>query len=264
MKATALKEKLQHTYQAMLEMIEVLVNKEGKTLNEALEHVNEKLSELEELSREESLEISEMLKQDLHDFSATLIEAKDAYKEQMKLDVAYITDNLFETFMKIADSNTAQLIEFKNRIEKEAREATTDEHNKEHQEHQTWHAEHALWLDEINFWKKDHEAALAKLHQIEQAIEAHNNALDEHAQVIQSHEALDKSHEQIISEAEQDPTSQLLEEQDQHKETVHQKTKEEHSKHAQLHNMMKKDHLQMMALVNRLHKAVVEKHDTVS
>jgi len=222
MTTETLKEKLQHTYQSMLETIEVLVNKEGKTIREAFDHAKEKLSEIEELSREEIQEISDTVKQDLQSFGDVLVEATDSYKEKMKFDLAYISDSLLDTFTKIADSSTAQLIEFKNKIEQEAREASMDEHTKEHREHQSWHSDHALWLDEISLWKKDHQTALDKLQQIEQAIKQHSNALDEHAQVIQFHEAEDKKHEQAMAETEKDPTSQVLEQQDEAEQTTHQ------------------------------------------
>ncbi len=126
MKTKALKEKLQKNYQAMLETIEVLINKEGHSLKEAFHHAEEKLSEIEELSREEIQEISDTVKQDLHSLSETLLEAKEAYKEQIKLNIAYMTEGLIDTLMKIADSNTAQLIEFKNKIAEEARKTSAD------------------------------------------------------------------------------------------------------------------------------------------
>lgn len=260
MKTEEIKEKLQRAYQAMVDTIEPLVEKEGKTLREAVETAEEKISEWEELSKEEVQEISAELKKDLRAMGETLEGAKEAYKEQLKMDAAYLTDSILEKFNKIADTPTAQFLLFKEQIEEEAREATFDEHLKEHQEHQNWHSEHQLWLDEIALWKQDHESALQKLHEIESALKKHSEELQEHEQVIKAHEAQDREHEEIIANVEQDPTSQVFEANDEREAKIHQKEKDVHAEHAELHQNMKKHHLHMMALVNKLYEEVVENY----
>jgi gas vesicle protein len=65
MKAQELNEKMKNAYQNMVEVIETLVDTEGKTLKEAVEIAEEKLSDWQELSREESQKISAEVQSDL-------------------------------------------------------------------------------------------------------------------------------------------------------------------------------------------------------
>jgi SHS2 domain-containing protein len=135
MKSDDLKSKLQKAYQSMVDTIDVLVKKEGKTLREALENAEEKLSEWEELTKEEVHEISTEVKNDLQSIGETLEGAKQAYKKQLKMDTTYVTDSILEKLSQIADTPTAQFLLFKEQLEEQAQQAVTDEHNNEHNDH---------------------------------------------------------------------------------------------------------------------------------
>jgi len=95
--------KMKSAYQHMVETIETLIDMEGKTLQEAVEIAEEKLSNWQELTKEEAQKISSEVKSDLQSIGETLNGAKDAYKEQFKIDAAYLTESLWEKLSKAAD-----------------------------------------------------------------------------------------------------------------------------------------------------------------
>ncbi len=120
-----LKNKLQKAYQSMVDTVEVLVKKEGKTLREAFENAEEKLSEWEELSKEEINDISTEVKNDLQAIGETFEGAKQAYKRQLKMDTTYVTDSILDKLSEIADTPTAQFLLFKEQLEEQTQQAVT-------------------------------------------------------------------------------------------------------------------------------------------
>ena len=90
------------------------------------------------------------------------------------------------------------------------------------------------------------------------SIKEHGDALDEHAQVIQAHEEQDKEHEEVMLASELDPSSRVLEADDDKEVDIHRQERKEHAKHAELHNYIKQHHRKMMALVNHLYKQVID------
>jgi|GEM_PF-1133234 len=259
MKKQELHQKLQGAYQEMVENIETLIKKEGKTLKEAVETSEEKLSNWKELTKEEAQKVSNEVKSDLQSLGETLNGAKDAYKEQFKQDASYLTESIWEKLRNIVDVSSEQFMSFAEEIKERAHKVRMDDHANEHKDHLRWYSDHELWLDEIELWKNDHQHALDKLQAIEAVITKHTDALNEHAQVIRSHEELDHKHEKVMQGAELDPTSRVMEREDDEEVNIHNQERQEHAQHAELHDYMKKGHREMMALVNNLYKQVVDK-----
>ena len=259
MRSQQLQEKLKHAYHQMVENIENLTLNDGKSLSEATQIAEEKLSDMKELTKEQAQKISAMVVNDVHSIGETLSGAKTAYKEQFKLDTAYLTETLWEKMSKVADVGTEEFLEFTENLKERANKRRTDDHASEHKEHSEWHEDHAFWLDEIAFWKKDHKDALEKLKKIEESIKKHGDLLDEHAQAIQAHEKMDQQHEEVMKEAEIDPTSHVFESDDDKDTDIHQQQREEHKQHAELHESLKKHHRQMMSMLNNLYKQVINK-----
>ena len=244
-------------YQELVDAVEELVVKEGKSLQEAFQLAEYKLDKWEELSQEEVQEISHGLKKDFQNLGHGLNLVKESYKEELKLDAAYITDSIWDKLLNIMDSNTAQLLAFEKNLDEQVQELTTAEHITNHQEHSQWESEHKLWLSEIALWKKESIQAQAQLEAIEIGIKKYSDALDEHAQVVQAHESSEHDHEKTMAKAEKDPTSQVFAEADEDGIELHKQEKHEHDQHAELHQSMKKHHAEMMSLINRLYKKVI-------
>ncbi len=258
MKTPELNEKMKRAYENMVETIETLVDKEGKTLKEAVEIAEEKLSNWQELTKEESQKIITEVKSDLKSIGETLNGAKEAYKEQFKLDAAYLTESIWEKLSKAADVGTEEFLAFTENLKETVDELRLEDHEREHKDHLRWSSDHEFWLDEIELWKKDHQRALEKLQAIEENIKKHTDLLEEHAQAIRAHEELDHQHEEVIAANELDPTSEVIEVKDEKEAKIHNQEKEEHAKHAALHDTLKKGHRKTMALINHLYEQVVE------
>jgi len=258
MKTQNINKKLQDAYEAMVEHTKSLIENENKSLKEALAAAEEKLSTMTEITKEEALKISDEVKSDLKSIGETLQGASDAYKEQFKLDAAYITDSVWEKLSKVADVGTEEFMEFTQDLKEKVQKIRTEGHASEHQDHLNWQGDHEFWLDEIEFWKKDHQRALEKLQAIEVAIKKHSDELEEHAQVIRAHEVMDHQHEEVMANNEIDPSSRVIEEDDDKEASIHEQEREEHAKHAELHDYLKKHHRSMMSMINHLYKHIVD------
>lgn len=257
MRPEAITKEYQRAYHSLVDYVEEQVVKEGKTLQQALHSTEETLSEWNELSKEQVQELNTALKHDFQKLGESLKGAREAYKEQFKLDAAYVTDSIWGQFLSVIDTSTAQFAAFEKDLKEQVQEIVTGEHLNEHQQHTQWKSDHELWLSEIALWKKQHTGALAKLEEIGKSIIQQSNLLDEHAQVIQSHEARDHEHEAVIADAEQDPSSQVFGAADETSVSMHEQEKQEHQQHAELHESMKKHHLKVMTLVSELYKKTV-------
>ena len=257
MKPEDINKDFKRAYHNLVDTVEELVVKDGKSLKQAMQAAEDKLNEWNELSNEQVRDLSDGLKHDFETLGESLNGARDAYKEQFKLDAAYVTDSIWGQLLNVMDANTSQFLAFEKDLKVQAQEATTGEHITEHQEHTQWKSDHELWQSELALWKKEHIAALVQLGKIEKAIKQHSDALDEHAQAIQAHEVSDHEHESAMANAEKDPSSQVFAAADDGEVTVHKQQRQEHHQHAELHNSMKKHHLKMMALVAELYKKSV-------
>jgi KaiC/GvpD/RAD55 family RecA-like ATPase len=247
---------LQASYKAMVESVEEFVVKEGKTLQQAFVAAEEKLHDAKEISQEKIQRASKELKNNLQILGDAIEGASEAYKEQLKFDLAYVNNSLWEKLQSIANSNTVELMQFTRSLQEQAQTVVSEEHLAAHQEHNQWGSEHALWLDEIELWKNEHDHALSKLADIETALRQHSASLAEHAQAIKAHAEMDHDHESIMKNAEQDPSSQVFEEADEQELASHNAMAKMHIKQAELHHSLKIRHLKVMAMINMLYKEV--------
>jgi len=246
--------KLQSSYQAMVDSVEAFVVKEGKTLQQAFYAAEEKLKDTKEISKEKIQQASRNLKHDLRLWAEAVNGASETYKAQIKFDLAYVNNSIWNKFQTIANSNTAEFIEFTRKLNEEAQTVKTDEHIAAHQEHNLWASEHALWLDEIDFWQRDHEQALIKLLEIQQTLKQQSTSMFEHVQVIQAHANLDHQHEKIMTNAEQDPSNEVFNVADEKEIAMHNKERQIHAQHSEFHQTLKVHHYKIMAMINMLYK----------
>lgn len=258
MKIKKLTAEIHTTYQTMVDAVEEFVVKEGKTVQQAFNAAEEKLHELSEISKDEIDQVSQDLKENLRLMGENVEGASEAYKEQIKLNMAFVNSTIWDKLLKTSDSSTAQLAQFTRALKEEAQAVTTGEHLSAHQEHSQWSAEYGLWLSEANLWKKEHDQAIHKLKDIETALKQQSAALHEHIQVIQSHEARDHEHETAMADAEKDPSSEDYKAADEGEATVHERERKIRVKHAEMHRVFKVHHYKMMGMINLLYKKANE------
>jgi hypothetical protein len=245
---------LQSSYQAMVDSVEEFMVKEGKTLQQAFYAAEEKLDDAKEISKEKIHQASSDLKDNLRLLGEAAEGVSQAYKEQIKFDLAYVNNSIWDKLQSIAVSNTAELMEFTRTLREKAQTAVTEQHLAAHQEHNKWESDHALWLDEAEFWKKEHDQALIKLAEIKNALEQKSASLLDHTRAIQAHAETGQEHEKIMKNAEQDPSSQVFDEADEKEIKVHQRERQIHIEQSALHYELKTQHFKIMAMVNMLYK----------
>jgi len=256
MKTKKHKTELQASYQAMVDSVEEFVVKEGKTLQQAFFAAEQKLDDAKLISKEKIQQASMDLKDNLRFFGETLEGVSDAYKEHIKFDIAYVNHSIWDKLQSIANTNTAELIQFTRTLKEKAQTVITEDHLAAHQEHNQWSSEHALWLDEVAFWKKDHDQALTKLMEIQKALKQQSTSLFEHTQVIQALANIDHKHEKIMTNAEQDPSSEVFKIADEKEIVAHEKERQIHGQHSDFHHVLKTNHYRVMAMVNMLYKEI--------
>lgn len=254
------KPNMQESYKAMVEAVEEFVVQEGKTLQQAFHSAEEKLINATENSKESIAHASQELKYNLHLFNDALEGASQAYKEHLLYEWDFINSALWDKFQSIANSNTAELMAFTKNLKEQAEAATTESHISAHQQHTQWDSEHAFWLDEIKLWKKNHQQAIAKLHEIEKAMMQQETILAAHTRAIKKHAKLEQQHEKIMKDAESDRSSEVFKTADENKVPQHQHEQQIHTEQTNLHNKIKTKHLQTMAMINMLHD---ETHKTL-
>jgi hypothetical protein len=247
-------EELQASYQSLVDSVENFVVKEGKTLQEAFHAAEEKLDEAKGASKDKIQQASKELKSNLRLLAEAVEGASEAYKEQIKFDLAYVNSSIWSKVQSIANSNTVELIEFTNSLKESAQDATTDEHIAAHQEHNQWDSDHGLWLAELKSWEKGQEQGLTKLAQIEKILKRQSSSLREHAQRVQALARVGYEHEKVMTNAEKDPSSQVFKEADDKEIEVHRQQREDHAQQAELHHQLKINHFKTMAMINMLYK----------
>ncbi|ABG40477.1 hypothetical protein Patl_1959 [Paraglaciecola sp. T6c] len=245
---------LQESYHAMVDSVEEFVVKEGKTLQQAFHAAEEKLGETAQISKEKIQLASKELKDHLRLWGDVVEGVSEAYKDQIKFDLAYVNSSAWSKLQSIANASTTELLEFTTTLKNTAQDAVTENHKAAHQEHNLWASEHALWLDEVAFWKKEHEQAITKLKDIERVLEQQSSTLSQHVNAIQEHAKSDDKHEKIMKAAEQDSSSNVFEEADRKEISVHQHERQLHAKTAEAHHALKTHHFKTMAMINMLYK----------
>lgn len=254
MKTSKWTKELQKNYHAMVNNVEKLVVKEGKSIQEAIHAAEITLKNAKDTSLEAIKQASKHLQENLGVWADTVEEVSQAYKDEIDFDLAFANSSFIDKFKNIANSNTAQLIEFTTRLKAQAQAVTLDTHMSAHDDHTQWDSEHALWLDEIDLWKKDHDSALKKLVAIETALKQHSTALLEHSQVIQAHSNLEHKHETAIADTERKPSNETSKIADEKEQALHIKEGQIHAQHAEFHQAAKANHYKTMAMVNMLYK----------
>ena len=145
-------EKLQKAYESMLEHIEELVDKDKKPIKEAFLEAEEKLSEWQELSREEIDKISDELKSNIKEFGNASYYLNESLKESLAFDKAYLATSIWNSLSRIADKTFVEFNEFTEDLQRHmATDATT------------YSDQQKAWFDDGVQWKDDYEKALKQL-----------------------------------------------------------------------------------------------------
>ena len=124
----------------------------------------------------------------------------------------------------------------------------------DHIQHSQFNSEHALWLDEVKLWQQQHDKALAKLADIEKALQRRASALTKHTLAIRSHIEAERQHEKSMAEAEKDPSNKNAKQADEKTTQLHKHELKVHAQQAKLHQEYKTNHLKLMAMLNMLNK----------
>ncbi len=91
----------------------LLQKKTGPALHKLIDEAGEKLSELEELSKEEADKVAEFLKRDLTEAAHYMTESGDDFKKWLAMDTELIEDFLLDHLMQAADQTTVELNKLK-------------------------------------------------------------------------------------------------------------------------------------------------------
>lgn len=253
--------KLQRAYHSMVDVLDDLTEKdlieqEGKSLKEAVELAQLKLSDWKELTREEVEKVSTEVKQDLSSLGETLYEARQVIREKLALDAEYLKETSLDKLNQIADKAALELAQFREDLREKVEDVTEDEYETEHHEHQQWDSEHAMWLDDIAVWEKEHQEAEEKLLVIKDRIHQQGVALQEHAQTIRAHQARDHEHETVLADAERDLSNESATDKEAASEKTHEQIRHVHENHASFHQKIKQQHKEAMVLINQLYKQI--------
>jgi len=254
MKTQDISNKLQRAYHSMVENLEHLIKEEGKTFREGVNIAEQKLSEWEELSVEEVSKIRDEVLDDLETIGEVAESIRKSTMEKLELDELYLKDIAFEKLFQVANKSTADIIEFRGNLKKQAEEATEQLHENEHHDHQQMDSEHAAWLLDITMWQKEHFKAEEKLLAIQDRIRQHGIALQEHAQTIRAHQQIEKQHEASMTAVEKDMSNENSEEKNAANEDAHATLEHVHENQRRLHGDIKKHHREAMVLIEKLYK----------
>jgi len=159
MDSKEIQEKLQSAYKSMLEHIEELVDKDKKPLKEAFLEAEEKLSEWQELSREEIDKISDELKSNISHWGETSNQLNDSLKETFDFDKAYLASSIWNSLSIVADKTRVEFNEFTEDLQRHMAMGA-----KSHSEQQK------IWFDDGLQWKGDYEMALRQLDEIRASV----------------------------------------------------------------------------------------------
>ncbi|MGK0272681.1 MAG: hypothetical protein ACI88H_003354 [Cocleimonas sp.] len=256
MDAQNLTDKLKRAYHGMVDSLDHLVDKEGKSLKEALVLSKKKLSEWNELSHEEVEKISAEIQQDLISFSEGMEGVRASFRETLALDARYLEDTTLEKINKIANKTTFEIIQFNKNLKEAAEEATEELHEELHHQHQQWDSEHDMWLLDVALWQKEHQQAEVKLLAIQDAIREQAISLQEHSQTIRAHQLKDHQHETTMASVVKDKTSQIAEGQNELNQQTHEQMKHTHDIQDQLHQEIKYHHRKVMVLIDKLYEKI--------
>jgi len=245
-------DKLQQGYHAMIDSIESLIKKEGKSLKQALEIAEDKLEEWEDLTADQYKHIRSEVRHDLHSLGDKLDDAKTSFKHRLEMDSKFIKKSAAHKLSSIADKTTHELIELKDSLFNKDEDLTNDEKvQAEHLDHTKWHDDHLFWITEIALWRKEARDAEAKLIAIHDAVTKHEASLQNHVKNIHAHDEADHDHE--IKLANLEKTLEEETEENIRDQLTHQVLSELHNNRALLHQQFKNKHREILILVERLY-----------
>jgi hypothetical protein len=251
--------RLQNGYKEMLNNISDFIEKEGKTVKEAVDAAEDKLSEWQELSREEINKISDEVRNDIGHFGETWEEAKDYFQKKLSLDAKYLKDSVWDKLSGIANTATLDFIEFQKDLEQRVSNIVEDFHQDERHNHATWRSERETWLTEIYLWEQEYQDAKGKLELVSKALTSHAEQLQKHAQTIRLHMEFDKKYGHTLAEPEKDPDSKVTQEGNKPQNNKHEEMRQFHKKEAALHAKLKKQQRQAIILIEKLYKLLNNK-----
>ncbi|HIO91613.1 MAG TPA: hypothetical protein EYG68_02070 [Leucothrix mucor] len=246
--------KLQRGYEEMLDNVRNFIEKEGKTVKDAVNASEDKLSEWGELTREEVFKISQEVRDDVGHFGETWNEAKDYFHERLSLDADYIKDSVWDKLSGIANNATLDFIEFQKDLQERVEGIAEDFHQDEHQEHNVWRSDREFWLVEIDLWQQEHKKAEEKLNAIAKNIDQHGELLQQHVQTIRLHEEVDHKHEETLAAVEKDPSSKVRQDKNAEGDKEHEQMRDLHKEQTVFHAKLKEEHRKSMVLIEKLYK----------
>lgn len=95
----------------------LLKEKTGPVLHQLIDKTSLKLSELEELTHEQTEKIAEYLKRDLTEAASYMSESGEDFKKWLAIDAELIENFLLDQMMQAADQTTVELTRLKNAAE---------------------------------------------------------------------------------------------------------------------------------------------------
>jgi len=110
-------EGMSEAYEKLLKLsikeLKLIETKAGPLLHELIDKASEKLSELDELTREESAKITDFLKRDLKEAANYMAESGEDFQKWLAIDADIIENTLYDYFKQAADQTTVELAQLK-------------------------------------------------------------------------------------------------------------------------------------------------------
>lgn len=110
-------EGMSEAYEKLLKLsmkeFKLMEAKTGPLLHKIIDKTSEALSELDELTKEESEKISTYLKRDLKEAASYMAESGDDFQKWLAIDADIIENYLYEHLKQAADQTTVELAQLK-------------------------------------------------------------------------------------------------------------------------------------------------------
>lgn len=245
-------DKIQRGYHAMIDDIESLIRKEGKTLKQALEVAEDKLEDWEDLTIDQAKLVRSEVRHDLHALGDKLYDAKSSFMHRLEMDKNFIKKSASHKLASIADKTIYELIELKDSLFDQDEELTSHEIiQSEHLDHARWRDDHLFWLAEIAMWRKETRDAEAKILAIHDAVNKHGVSLQDHVKNIRSHDEAEHDHEVKLATLEKALKDDAAE--SSRDQLAHEIMSKSHKSQALHHQQFKNKHREIVMLVERLY-----------
>jgi len=110
-------EAYERLYERTAESLKKLNNLNDIDLPKVIEEAKNKAIELEELTEENALKVSQWLQRDLDDAVKYLADSNNEIKDWLGFETSLLESELFSMFLDVADKTTVELQQFKNNAE---------------------------------------------------------------------------------------------------------------------------------------------------